>query len=158
MPANVKATIANIVKKDTDTTHYVRLKLKDGTEITYTPPIDSDGKTYGRLKGAYILIEKPFVNKDGHRDFRDEFSDYISSIEDVPKDYRQYVQQAIKEFNGHGGRRRGAGRPAEPINGVVAKKKNYTIYCTESEIEFIRDMLSRYRAGDDKLTRLIMIM
>lgn len=43
----------------------------------------------------------------------------------------------------HGGAREGAGRPRQDINGEQRKK--HSIYCTETELKLVRDMLAKIR-------------
>lgn len=80
---------------------------------------------------------------------------YSGSITVVPERYKRIIARMQQVNTGHGGRRLGAGRKPEAVDakGQTARK-HQSVYCTDLEIQFLREVLKQKRAGQNDMTLL----
>lgn len=78
---------------------------------------------------------------------------YTGSIAKAPAQYKQIIARMQQVNNGHGGRRLGAGRKPKSVNAKgKTERKHQSMYCTDLEIQFLREVLKQKRAGKNDMT------
>ena len=109
-------------------------ELKDGTKLKYDHRgLSSDSSVSITLADQQVI--------------------YSGSVIMAPALYKRIIVRMQQVNTGHGGRRSGAGRKPEAVDGEgKTERKHQSMYCTDREIQFLREVLKQKRAGQNDMT------